>query len=171
MWAAFKWKQCNLLKILQRGKIEIWRTSLCLEYLKLSKNQEALEAAKRQSTEGLPIIHRKFLRSCLSLPLSSKKVLISLVIWLPCPSNWGEKWNRKGSRGTKGRYTNNAQQVSLSEKKMGGGEGEGVRTTFKTTASLQPFSKGKQRCLCPVKLKKRARHKKKHIQYVLWHPY
>lgn len=56
MWAAFKWMQWNLLKILQRGKIGIWLTFLCLEYLKLSNNQEALEAVKRQSTEGLSIL-------------------------------------------------------------------------------------------------------------------
>lgn len=73
------------------------------------------------------------------------------------PQQLGEKkWIRKGRRGTKGRYTNNAQQVSLSEREKMGERGKGKNETFKTTASLQPLSKGKQPCLCPCEVEEES---------------
>lgn len=65
---------------------------------------------KCRSTEVLfNTSQENFLGPNLVCPCVLKKVLISTVIWFPCPSSWENESERKEE--TTGRYTNSTQEV------------------------------------------------------------
>lgn len=69
-------------------------------------------SVKCQSTEVLfNILQESFLGPVPVCPWVSKKVLISMVIWFPCPSSWKKNESEMEEETTKGRYTNCTQEV------------------------------------------------------------
>ena len=97
MWAAGKWKQWNVSRSCKGGKYEYDSLLSTATTWNRQGSGSTLSSQMPKHWSPFQYITGKFPGSCPSLPSYSKKVLISLVIWFPCPSSW-KKWIRKGRR-------------------------------------------------------------------------